>query len=47
MIDVKSMVKALKVKWIQRYCNNDYAAWKDILNVFIEPYGGMSFDFLL
>ena len=41
MIDVNSMFNALKIKWIQRYNNeNNNAAWKNIFNDFIKPYGG-------
>ncbi len=40
MVDVKSMFKSLKIKWIQRYVSDNCAAWKEVFNVFIEPYGG-------
>ena len=40
MVNVKSMFKSLKIKWTQRYVSNNHAAWKNIFNVFIEPYGG-------
>ena len=34
MMNVKSMFKSLKIKWTQRYVNNNHAAWKNIFNVF-------------
>ena len=46
MVDVKSMFKALRVKWTQRYNDLNQAAWKSLLSYFITPYGGdlMNYD---
>ena len=30
MANVKSMFKSLKIKWTQRYVDNNHAAWKKI-----------------
>ena len=40
MVDVKSMFKALRVKWTQRYNDLNQAAWKSLLSYFFTPYGG-------
>jgi hypothetical protein len=39
MVDVKSIFKAHKIKWANRY-NTTSATWKIILNEYIFPYGG-------
>ena len=39
MVDVKSMFKALRVKWTQRYSDGNLAAWEVLFNEFTAPYG--------
>lgn len=41
MVDIKSMFKALQIKWVQRFNDSiGSSAWKNIFKEFIAPYGG-------
>jgi len=40
MVNINTMFKALRIKWVQRYQNENEAAWKKMFNTFMYPYGG-------
>ena len=42
-IDFRTMVKSLRLAWIQRLLTNSYDAWKAIPNYFFNKYGGLAF----
>ena len=42
-INFRTMVKSLRLAWIQRLLTNSYDAWKAILNYFLNKYGGLAF----
>lgn len=42
-INFRTMVKSLRLAWIQRLLTNSYDAWKAIPNYFLNKYGGLAF----
>ena len=43
MIDFEVMEKSLKIPWIRRFAENNYAAWKIIPEHTLSQRGGISF----
>ena len=42
-INFRTMVKSLRLAWIQRLLPNSYDAWEAIPNYIFNKYGGLAF----
>ncbi len=45
MIDIQSQIKALKVMWVKRLCDNSQGSWKYLAKNILSPYGGVPLIF--
>jgi len=42
MLDIKCIIKKFNLSWIQRYLKSDTSVWKNIVDEYLRPFGGIN-----